>query len=198
MPHLRLDVLCFLFSICWSTLVCAQGALFWDLSLGYGRGTHEDLRLSADFVLPSLLTLSGTTQHLERPAPQKPADYEQGLCVYDDCSPRIRMNVYSILVGQAIVKRPSWRYNLRGGVALNTLEEPVKFTPAPPGPYQLMPNYRYDKKRYVNAGVLFEPRIEFLSSRTLGFALGGFAHFNKTNSAFGVFLELLGSWQLRE
>ena len=192
---------CFLkLILCWGlTLsgVAAQQPWYWNVSLGYGRGTHEDFRLSVDFVLPNRLTLSGMTGHLERTAPQKPADYRQGLCVWDNCEPRLQMNAYGILGGRAIALRPFLRLNLRGGLAVNTLEEPIHFQPNPPDPCNLASNYRYDKKHTVNAGFVVEPRLELMAAHTLGIALGGFAHINKTNPAFGVFLDLLGGWRLR-
>lgn len=175
----------------------AQEAWYWNISLGYGRGTHEDLRASLDFVLPNRLTLSAGSQHLEQTAPQLPSDYKTGLCVWDNCTPQLKMNTFGALAGRAIALSPAFRLNLRGGLAVNSLEEPVNFRPAPPDPYNLASNYEYDKKHYVNAGLLIEPRVEFLVSHTWGVALGGFAHINKTNPAFGIFLDALGGWRLR-
>lgn len=53
-------------------------------------------------------------------------------------------------------------------------------------------------KQSTAAGLVLEPRLEFLPARTVGAALGGFAHINKANSGLWVFVELLGGWWLRE
>ncbi len=186
-----------LLSYCLAGSSWAQRAMYWDLSIGYGRGTHENFRLGIDFILPGGLSLGAAEERLERRAPNVPADYQVGLCVWDNCMPKRITNAYGILVGRAIPLSPSFRLNLRGGLALNAVEEPVNFTPLPPDPLNLASNYRYDKKHYFNAGLLIEPRVEFLPAHTWGLAFGGFAHFNKTHAAFGVFLDLLGGWRLR-
>ena len=175
----------------------AQDAAYWHFSVGAGIGTHQDFRFSADFILPSQLSLCGSLQALQCSSPETPADYEEGLCIWDDCQPRIKTTTYGVLAGRVVGLSRFFRLNLRGGLAIHDTETPVNFRRIPPDPFHLSSNYQYDKKRSTNVGMLLEPRLEFLPSRAWGLGLGVFAHVNQTNPAFGVFLELFGGRYLR-
>lgn len=47
-------------------------------------------------------------------------------------------------------------------------------------------------KQSTAAGLVLEPRLEFLPARTVGAALGGFTHINKANSGVRGFCRVVG------
>ena len=151
--------------------VLAGAQSYWDFSLGYGRSTYHALRLSFDVVLPGQVTLGAFAQeHLADFSSLSPC-YNFGGCDKSD-----EVTAFGIVGGYAFSLQDKLRLNLRAGLAAVRVDK-------------TKPYNKIDQASVF--GFVLEPRIEFLPSRIAGIAVGGYANINRSESLYGLSMDVL-------